>query len=485
MPTDPLPPAGRVLQYLRTFLLSTPLRLKIMGLALGLTLFFGAVIIAMVQVALDDNIDSFLQQESRFVAGELSYQVRDYLLINDIYGLSRMLRNTVQNRPDLRYAVVINAKREVMAHTFEGGFPVRLLREISQGIPAANESRRLKTSEGAIWETETLIGEGNEGTVRVGVKGDALRRQVSRLTGALVQTTIVTAGIAVLLSTLLTWLITRPVTDLLRATRAVMREDYSQRLVQDRQDELGRLTVAFNAMVDSLEQAQRTRREKEQLQREFLQRVMAGQESERRRIARELHDQTGQALASFMVDLKMLEQAGDQQTVRDGVLRLRRAITEEMEALHNLALELRPSVLDDLGLIPAMEMLTRQFTERHHIPVDLTTVGFAAKRPDTCSETCVYRIVQEALSNVARHARATRVTVLLEWRGEKIRGVVEDDGQGFELSQLEGSGKLGVFGMRERAQLMQGSFRVESASEQGTMIVFEVPAMVEVCHEQG
>ncbi|MBU4034552.1 MAG: hypothetical protein KKG34_07095, partial [Proteobacteria bacterium] len=145
---------------------------------------------------------------------------------------------------------------------------------------------------------------------------------------------------------------------------------------------------------------------------------------------------------------------------------------------------LRPSVLDDLGLVPAVEMLVRGFIGRQGIAVELTIIGFAEKRPDTCTETCVYRIVQEALVNVARHAQATEVSVLLEWRGEKIRGVIEDNGIGFAPELVDSKAKLGVLGMRERTQLLQGAFRIESSPGEGAMLVFEMPAKAGVCHEQ-
>ncbi|OQX10774.1 MAG: hypothetical protein BWK76_20135 [Desulfobulbaceae bacterium A2] len=483
MSSDAPIPAVPPWQRLQAVLLGASLRLKILGMVLGLLLLFAAVILAMVQFALDRNIDTFLKQESRFVAGELAYQVRDYLLINDIYGLSRMLRNTVQNRPDLRYVVVVNGRHEVVSHTFEGGFPAGLFRHIAAQGPLLEETQPLRTNEGLVWETRMPIGDGGEGTLHVGVKGDGLRSQMSSLTAALVQATIVAAICAVGLSFLLTRLITRPLTEMLRATRAVMREDYSLTLPQERHDELGRLAGAFNAMTAALRQASRLRGERELLRRDFLRRVIAGQEGERKRIARELHDQTGQALASFMVTLKMLEHAGDQEGLCQGIQRLKEAVTREMASLHNLALELRPSVLDDLGLAPAVEMLVRDFMARQGIVVELSLIGFADRRADPCVETCVYRIVQEALSNVARHAGAGRVTVLLEWRGERIRGVIEDDGQGFEAADSSGSAHLGILGMRERAQLVHGSFHLDSGPEQGTIVVFEVPVAAEVCHE--
>ena len=468
----------------RSVLLSVPLKLKILGLALTLILLFGAVSIYKVQAALSEHFDAFLREESSFVATELSYQSHDYLLINDMYGLTQMLRNTVQNRPDLRYVFVRNGAGQVVAHTFEGGFPTDLLKTTPGLSPQASAPQLLRTNEGNIWEATAGINNGNEGAVVVGVRGDSLRRQIGVITGSLARTTLLVAIFGVLLSLGLTWIITRPVGRLLDATRAVRRGDYSVTLAPtESQDELGRLMEGFNAMVLSLASADKARLEKEHLQRDFLHRVMAGQEGERKRIARELHDQTGQALASVMVDLKMLENAKNESETRQSIGRLRKAITEEMEAIHDLAVALRPSVLDDLGLVPAVEMLVRGFINRQGIPVELTIIGFAEKRPDACTETCVYRIVQEALANVARHAQATEVSVLLEWRGEKIRGVIEDNGLGFAPELVDSKTKLGVLGMKERTQLLQGAFRIESSPGEGAMLVFEMPAKAGVCHE--
>lgn len=470
--------------WLKSALFSVPLGLKILGLALGVILLFGAVITYMSLVVLRANIDAFLEQESRFVAHELSYQVRDDLLINDLYGLTLLLQDTIKDRPDLRYAVVINPQRQVVAHTFGGGFPPDLLTDIAITPPSPDHSRRLLTSEGPLWEAQALISGGSEGVVRVGVSGSSLNQQVSRLIRAMVKATILIALVAVALALLLTWLITRPLTRLLQAAKAVQQGDYSMRLPIESDDEVGRLTEAFNAMLTSLGKAAQTRQENELLQRHFLQRVMDGQESERKRIARELHDQTGQALASVMVDLKMLENAKNEIETSQSINRLRRAITEEMGAIHDLAVALRPSVLDDLGLVPAVEMLVRGFINRQGIPVELTIIGFADNRADACTETCIYRIVQEALANVARHAQATEVNVILQWRGEKIRGVVEDNGIGFTPELVDPKNKLGVLGMRERIHLLQGSFRIESSPGDGAMLVFEVPAKAGICHEQ-
>ncbi|MFZ5773891.1 MAG: ATP-binding protein [Thermodesulfobacteriota bacterium] len=468
---------------MRRALLGVPLGLKILGLALSLIFLCGAAAIHTARNALNENIENFLREESRLVASELSYQVHDYLLINDIYGLTQMLKNTIQNRPDLRYIVVGDGAGQVVAHTFEGGFPSDMLGEGATLAFHPLGVTTLHSNEGTIWEARTGIG-GGEGIVVVGVKGGNLRRQVGVVVRSLGRTTILVAAFGALVSLWLTWLITHPVNRLLEAIRTVRRGDYTLILPPpEGQDEVGKLIEGFNDMTRALAQADRTRQERELLQRDFLQRVMAGQEGERKRIARELHDQTGQALASFMVDLKVLENAQTTEEMRQGITRLKKGITEEMEAIHDLAVALRPSVLDDLGLIAAVEMLVVRINERGMLQVRTTMVGFGKNRPDACAETCAYRLVQEALANVLKHAEATEATVLLEWRGDKIRGVVEDNGSGFAPDQVDSKTRLGILGMKERAELIQGSCRIESSPDQGTMVVFEIPAKVGVCHE--
>ncbi len=469
---------------LRTFLLSVPLRFKILGLALGLIALFGTVTIVRIQQEVQDNITFILQEESRFIASELSYQSRDFLLINDLFGLTNTLKNTAINRPDLRYAFVIDSQNNVLAHTFGDGFPISLL-DIHGRLQNTDKPiiKKLRTNEGVVWDTWMHIFPNGDKIIRVGIKEDNMRKHLSLLINALIRNTIFIAVTGILLSLFLTWLITQPVKQLLKATRKVRKGDYSVSLVPESHDEVGKLIKGFNAMVAELQDAQQAREEKEVLQRDFLQQLIAAQENERKRISRELHDQTGQALASFMVELKVLEQGRSKLDTVNGIQRLKSAITKEMDSIHNLVFELRPSVLDDLGLIPAIKMYVEDFKERHKINTKLTTIGFTDKRAESCVETCVYRIIQEALTNSAKHAMAMEVTILLEWKDTIIRGVIEDDGRGFEIETFDTTGRMGLYGMQERAQLLNGLCSIESEPGAGTMIQFQVPITTEVCYE--
>jgi signal transduction histidine kinase len=207
----------------------------------------------------------------------------------------------------------------------------------------------------------------------------------------------------------------------------------------------------------------------ERVARDTLRRIVAAQELERQRLARELHDETGQALTSILLGLKQLEGGGSQ----EAVAALRELVVATLQDVRRLAVELRPKVLDDFGLVPALERLTQGFAETTGIAVDLEASAITERLP-TEVETAIYRIVQESLTNVLKHARAGRVSVLLTRAEGRIKAVIEDDGTGFDPSATDGGG-IGLVGMRERIALIDGTLAVESSATTGTTVAVEVP----------
>ena len=210
----------------------------------------------------------------------------------------------------------------------------------------------------------------------------------------------------------------------------------------------------------------------ERVARDALRRVVAGQELERRRLARELHDETGQALTSILLGLRAIEDK-DSEEIGRSVAELRELVVETLQDVRRLAVELRPKALDDFGLVPALERLAETFAEQTGIRVHLeAALGDARLSADV--ETAVYRIVQEALTNVIKHAQAGTVSVVLTRKGDRVVVVVEDDGKGFDPGRTDDA-RLGLVGMRERIALVDGRVSVESRPGEGTTIVAEVP----------
>jgi signal transduction histidine kinase len=203
-----------------------------------------------------------------------------------------------------------------------------------------------------------------------------------------------------------------------------------------------------------------------------VRRVVDAQELERKRLARELHDETGQALTSILLGLKPLEQNAATDEEREAAAALRELVVRTLQDVRRLAVELRPSALDDFGLVPALERLIDTFRERAGVAVDLE-VQIGDDRLATSVETALYRIVQEGLTNIVKHADANHVSIILVKKGGNVSLLVEDDGAGFDPNADDGG--LGLVGMRERVALVGGRLRIESTPGSGSTLVAEVP----------
>lgn len=224
----------------------------------------------------------------------------------------------------------------------------------------------------------------------------------------------------------------------------------------------------------------------EELQRQsalrarLLNQIVTAQEGERQRIARELHDEAGSALTSLIVGLGLIEAGAEgNETIRAQAADLKALAGEILDDLHRLSVELRPGALERLGLVTALEELVRDYGRKHNLRTDFQAAGLDGLRLPPEVEMALYRIVQEALTNVIRHAAASHVGVILERRQGSVVAIVEDDGRGFDVASVwAGSGegqRLGLFGMQERAAMVGGRLTLESAPGQGTTVFVEVP----------
>jgi len=218
---------------------------------------------------------------------------------------------------------------------------------------------------------------------------------------------------------------------------------------------------------------------KETRLKKLLNSVVNAQEEERQRISRELHDEMGQNLTSLLIGLRILEHAdncSEKETVISG---MSRTVTGMISSIHDLALELRPASLDDLGLIPALTQYFSECADRIGIEVDYQVVGESEHRLSHEADITVYRIVQESLTNVARHSKASKANVILNLGGKSFMVIIEDNGIGFNPQTVNADPAMvkhiGLYGMEERAALVGGNFIVESTPGAGTSIFVEIP----------
>lgn len=204
--------------------------------------------------------------------------------------------------------------------------------------------------------------------------------------------------------------------------------------------------------------------------------VLTAHEAERKRVARELHDDTVQALTSILVRLRLLERSVEEREIKQGLIELRDLTAATLEGVRRLSVDLRPTALDDLGLMAALHSFVKGVTQRWPLRVEITGDGLEGRLPAQV-ELVLYRVVQEALYNVVKHAQARTAVVRFQRGSAGITVVVEDDGRGFDVEEALSSSErgLGLFGMKERLALVGGSLHIDSAPGRGSRIVAWVP----------
>jgi PAS domain S-box-containing protein len=258
-----------------------------------------------------------------------------------------------------------------------------------------------------------------------------------------------------------------------KATEAALRQ-YRAGLEQRVTERTAELAHANQKLQAEIVERQRA----EDMRKELMLQLMTLQESERHRIARELHDQMGQQLVALSLRLKALEDALHNSDFALQSLRLIRDMADQLgQDIHRLALDLRPTALDDLGLLTAMRMLAEQWSAQAHVVVDFHSANIDDRRIPPPIATAIYRVVQEALTNIVKHAHASRVSLIVEDGDDTIAVIIEDDGTGFdtEAAQMPHTNRMGLQSMRERIALIGGTLTIESSPGSGTTVFVRVP----------
>src|SRR6266516_2708611 len=261
----------------------------------------------------------------------------------------------------------------------------------------------------------------------------------------------------------------RPLTELGKVMKRVRAGENSLRAPLTGVDsQADQLAEAFNMVLEALDEASRLRASQ----------IIQAQEQERQRIARELHDETSQVLTSLLISLTLLEKSVETREARERIADTRALAHSTLRAIRNLSIDLRPSALDDLGLLPALRWYVKEYQKKCSINVEFHATGFKERLPAEM-ETALYRIVQECLTNTAKHANARRVTILLKEDSDMVYARIVDDGHGFDYEALlktpiQERG-LGLAGMHERAVLLDGTLKIYSVPGQGTTIEVSIP----------
>ncbi len=396
---------------------AVPVFVKVMGIALGMAVVLGAGMLWQIHETWHALALRDLDRRGQSIANDLALRAAPFLEPDRRPQLQQLLERTHDGIAEIQYIHVLDPHGALLA-----------------GSTAPQP-------EGNVREVSAPVHAGNGTVVRVGVTDAHVSYEITWLTRRLA----------------------RPIRELVAATHAVKHGDLSARAPVRANDEVGDLAVAFNEMAAALAQ-------KEEARQKLLRQVIAAGEQERKRVARELHDQTGQALTSLIAGLSSLEKSCPK------AVEMRALAEKTLAEVHDLSVALRPAVLDDLGMLPAIRKHCQTVAAQFGVEVDCQAVGLDDRqRLPVEIEQALYRITQEALTNALRHGEATRISVLLQRRDHAVLAVIEDNGRGFDAAHRRETDRLGLLGIEERAALLGGTLRVQSRPGAGTTLFVELP----------
>jgi len=456
-------------------LLSVPIYFKIMGIGLVVALLFGTVTLFQTSHNIADILYQNLEQATLSTAASLSENLERPMTINDIFMVKEQIQKTSRTFDDTRYIIVRDSRKNIVAHTFKEAVPLDVQRIFPAAIPQEGVIQLFGNSEGRIFNATVPILNGIAGSLQFGTTDLNITRKLTRISESIITTLMVCMVFGAGLALILTYLLTQPIRHLVHATNRIRSGYFETRSKIFSSDEIGRLATVFNQMAEGLQNYRTEVQEKERTRLALLEKLVNVQEEERKHIARELHDELGQSLLAILLAI----QSNCRFSGMDGTVcsDLEKRIREIIDEVRRLAWGMRPAILDDYGLDSALSRYIEAVSEQSntHIDYQYTRLSGHERLPSSL-ETTLYRVVQEGLTNILRHAEATHVSVIVLQHPEEVTLLVEDNGREFDITRdRDDKISFGLTGMRERIGIMNGQFDVESEIGKGTTIRVQIP----------
>lgn len=473
----------RLLSAFSWRVLSIPIFLKILGIGFLTAILFGAVTLLQTRASTSHILYQLLEQRTLSMGRALADTIERSASIGNFYEVERYLQDAKETFPEIRYAIVRDERSRIVASTFGGRVPLDLVKTSSKPCPPDCSARVLGSSEGLIIDVSFPVVGGYAGTIQLGVLDRMVSRELSVLTRTVLWGLILCTAVGICLAVLLTGILTRPIHHLVQTANKVREGAFETRAKVFSNDEIGRLAVAFNQMGEALMRYRREVQAKEKARLSLIERTVQVQEDERKSISRELHDHFGQSLLALLLQVQSgckYSPAKCAYVHTPGSLChcAENTIRQIIGDVHRLAWGMRPSILDDYGLDSALARHIEEITKTAGFDIDYQFISpEGLERLPSRIEVPLFRIAQEAITNMIRHAKASHASVVILRQLHEITMLVEDDGQGFEMSMVQEKGNqcLGLIGMKERVTLLGGSFVIESAPGEGTTIRIRIP----------
>lgn len=459
--------------------LSVPIYIKVLGIGALVATLFGGVLILQTRGSLSRVLYQMLREATLSSARSLAADLERPMLTGDMFSVKRKLQATMGMAAQVRYIVVRDQDGRVAAHTFEEAVPADLEKVFSESLWGTTQ---VLTTPGALILDSTFpILDGHAGSVQLGMSDRMIKQELSKFTRSILKALALCASVGALLAFGLTHILTEPVHHLVQVAKDIEKGQFDSKAHVYSGDEIGVLAMAVNRMTDSLQRYRREVEEKERIRLSLIEKIIQTQEDERRTISRELHDQLGQALLALLL---MVQSSGAGEKLDAETLnQMERKITALIDEIHCLVQGMRPPILDDYGLDSALARLIKELSGYAGVSIDYQySCPPGSGRLPSRIEVTLYRIAQEAITNIVRHANADRASVVVLQQHDDVILLVEDHGCGFDPAsvRIDSGAHLGIMGMKERAALLGGSCTVESAPGASTTVRIRIPIMERV-----
>lgn len=468
---------GRLIKNLFEWLFSVPIFLKIMGTGMLVAFIFGSVVLYQIRTSLSFLLYHLLEDKTISMAVSLSSYIERPIVTGDLFTAKRHLIRAMNTNPGISYVIVEDRQKRILVHTFEKAVPPDLVGLRSTYNPGNDKSVEVFGSEkGRIFEAAVPLLDGVAGHLRLGLTDQMVTSELSSLNWLLLLTLGLCMAIGLGLALLLTYILTRPIQNLLLTTNSISEGKFEFRAKVYSGDEIGQLALAFNRMAISLQMSRHEVKEKETVRQALIKKIVLAQEEERTSIARDLHDQLGQSLSVLLLEIQSMRK-GDQ-NLADLCSTLEKRTYHLIDDVRRLAWGMHPSILDDYGLDYVLKRYIDEISKASRIKIDYQYIcPSALGRLAVITEVTLYRIAQEAITNIVRHAKANQASVILMRSLNDTLLLIEDDGIGFDPARVDRDGlaHMGLIGMRERAGLLGGDYTVESTPGNGTTIRVKIP----------
>jgi signal transduction histidine kinase len=430
----------------------------------ALILLISAAIWVYLPQKLEQEAIALVTHKAETLAQLTAFTIHPSIYFRDRPALAEALRGTTSDK-DVAYVVVMGADGKALA-SFH---PERVTgAALARTVPGGSLS-----PDGRLYEEMTPVRDDSAELARlyIGVSLARVQGRIARIRFTIGLMSLIIMALGITAVTLISGVLTRPLRDVAFAVRRIAAGEADQRVAHDRLDEIGDLAAAFNDMAAKVSARNAALRQSHDQLRLLSRRLLEVQEQERVRIAREVHDELGQALTAIKIDLQQL--SSREHSLQDSVAPIAAKIDGTVDLVRRIAADLRPSVLDDLGISAALEQQLRRLKES----TGMITALDIAEEPelDMLTGTALYRIAQEALANVVRHSRASEVRVSLAVENGKAVMTIRDNGIGISPARIAAADSLGLLGMRERAELLGGEVVIEGQPGQGTMLTVTLP----------